>query len=48
MWTVYCIAELEEFAILALLPEWRSDVRGLYWVLRARRRTHAGHAEIHL
>jgi phosphatidylglycerophosphate synthase len=48
MWTVYCIAEVEEFAILAVLPEWRSDVRGLYWVLRAGRRTRAGPAEIHL
>jgi phosphatidylglycerophosphate synthase len=38
MWIVYCVAELEEFAILALLPEWRSDVRGLYWVMKATRR----------
>ena len=37
MWIVFCVAELEEFAILAILPEWRSDVRGLYWVLKARR-----------
>lgn len=37
MLIVFCVAELEEFVILALLPEWRSDVRGLYWVLKARR-----------
>ena len=28
---------LEELALLALLPEWRPDVRGLWWVLRERR-----------
>lgn len=28
---------LEEFALLALLPEWRPNVRGLWWVLRERR-----------
>ena len=37
MLIVFCVAELEEFVILAVLPEWRSDVRGLYWVLKARR-----------
>lgn len=31
------VASLEEFALLALLPEWRPDVRGLWWVLRDRR-----------
>lgn len=31
------LATLEEFALLVLLPEWRSDVRGLWWVLKARR-----------
>jgi len=30
-------ATLEEFALLALLPEWTADVRGLWWVLRDRR-----------
>ncbi|MBS0394262.1 MAG: CDP-alcohol phosphatidyltransferase family protein [Proteobacteria bacterium] len=29
-------AELEELALVWLLPQWRSDVRGLYWVLRER------------
>jgi CDP-diacylglycerol--glycerol-3-phosphate 3-phosphatidyltransferase len=28
---------LEELALLRLLPEWRTDVRGVYWVLRERR-----------
>jgi CDP-diacylglycerol--glycerol-3-phosphate 3-phosphatidyltransferase len=27
-------ANLEEFALLWRLPRWRSDVRGLWWVLR--------------
>jgi CDP-diacylglycerol--glycerol-3-phosphate 3-phosphatidyltransferase len=27
-------SNLEEFFLLAVLPEWRSDVRGLWWVLR--------------
>lgn len=29
---------LEEFALLATLPQWQADVRGLWWVLRERRR----------
>jgi CDP-diacylglycerol--glycerol-3-phosphate 3-phosphatidyltransferase len=29
---------LEEFALLALLPEWRANVRGLWWVLDERRK----------
>jgi len=32
-------ANLEELALIWLLPVWRSDVRGLYWVWRERRRT---------
>ena len=28
------LASLEELALLALLREWRADVRGLWWVLR--------------
>lgn len=28
---------LEEFALLALLKEWRADVRGLWWMLEERR-----------
>ena len=27
------LAYSEEFVLLYLLPEWRSDVRGVYWVL---------------
>lgn len=27
-------SSLEEYALLALLPEWRADVRGLWWLLR--------------
>ncbi|HUO79868.1 MAG TPA: CDP-alcohol phosphatidyltransferase family protein [Steroidobacteraceae bacterium] len=30
-------ANLEELALMWLLPAWRTDVRGLYWVLRDRR-----------
>jgi cardiolipin synthase (CMP-forming) len=35
--TASVLGNLEELALLALLPEWRSDVRGLPWVLRERR-----------
>jgi CDP-diacylglycerol--glycerol-3-phosphate 3-phosphatidyltransferase len=31
------VASLEELALLRVLPEWRADVRGLWWVLRGRR-----------
>ena len=34
--TVSVLGNLEEMALLALLPEWRADVRGLWWVLRER------------
>ena len=37
MWIIACVAQLEEWTILAILPDWRSDVRGIYWVLKARR-----------
>jgi phosphatidylglycerophosphate synthase len=30
-------AEIEELTLVWLLPEWRSDVPGLYWVLQERR-----------
>ena len=32
------VASLEELALLSLLPRWRANVRGLWWVLRERRR----------
>ena len=35
------LGNLEELVLLRLLPEWRADVRGTYWVLRERRRTAA-------
>jgi CDP-diacylglycerol--glycerol-3-phosphate 3-phosphatidyltransferase len=35
---VSVLGNLEEMALLALLPQWRSDVRGLAWVLRERPR----------
>ena len=35
--TVSVGANLEELALIWLLPAWRADVRGLYWVLRERR-----------
>ena len=31
------VASLEELALLRVLPEWRADVRGLWWVLREKR-----------
>jgi CDP-diacylglycerol--glycerol-3-phosphate 3-phosphatidyltransferase len=34
---VSVLGNLEELVLLALLPEWRGDVRGLPWVLRERR-----------
>jgi CDP-diacylglycerol--glycerol-3-phosphate 3-phosphatidyltransferase len=37
MWMISCAGQLEEWTLLAVLPEWRSDVSGLYWVLKARR-----------
>jgi phosphatidylglycerophosphate synthase len=36
--TVSVAANLEELALICLLPTWRSNVRGLYWVVRERRR----------
>lgn len=34
---VSVLGSLEEMVLLALLPTWRPDVRGLWWVLRERR-----------
>ena len=34
---VSVVGNCEELVLLALLPEWRADVRGLPWVLRERR-----------
>jgi CDP-diacylglycerol--glycerol-3-phosphate 3-phosphatidyltransferase len=31
------VASLEEIVLLKVLPRWRADVRGLWWVLRERR-----------
>ena len=31
------LATVEEFVLLWLLPAWRADVRGAWWVIRARR-----------
>jgi CDP-diacylglycerol--glycerol-3-phosphate 3-phosphatidyltransferase len=31
------LAYLEEFVLLWLLPKWTTDVKGVWWVLRARR-----------
>ena len=33
---VAVLSNLEEYALLALLPEWRADVRGLWWLRRER------------
>ena len=35
MLAVTLAAYTEELVLVALLPEWKADVRGLYWVLRA-------------
>jgi phosphatidylglycerophosphate synthase len=32
------LGNCEEMVLLALLPEWRADVGGIWWVLRERRR----------
>jgi CDP-diacylglycerol--glycerol-3-phosphate 3-phosphatidyltransferase len=32
------VASLEELVLLLLLPQWRANVRGVWWVLRERRR----------
>ena len=32
------VASLEELALLGVLPQWRADVQGLWWVLRERPR----------
>jgi CDP-diacylglycerol--glycerol-3-phosphate 3-phosphatidyltransferase len=32
------LGNIEELVLLRLLPAWRADVRGVYWVLRERRR----------
>ncbi len=34
---VSVMANVEELALIWALPEWRANVRGLYWVLRERR-----------
>jgi CDP-diacylglycerol--glycerol-3-phosphate 3-phosphatidyltransferase len=34
MLVISVVAYVEELALVALLPEWKADVRGLYWVLR--------------
>ncbi len=42
-WVLYAmtvlsvIAYAEELVLLCLLPEWKADVRGIYWVLSQRR-----------
>jgi len=36
-WAIGCISYLEECVLLAVLPEWTHDVRGLYWVMKAQR-----------
>lgn len=35
--TAYILALSEEMFLIYLLPQWRNDVRGMYWVLRGRR-----------
>ena len=34
---VSVVGNLEELVLLALLPQWRPDVRGVWWLLRERR-----------
>ena len=38
------LASVEELALLAVLPDWRADVRGLWWVLQERRHGRGGSA----
>lgn len=43
-WTMAVVsgaALAEELVLLYVLPEWKADVRGLYWVLSGRYRSHA-------
>jgi CDP-diacylglycerol--glycerol-3-phosphate 3-phosphatidyltransferase len=43
MVTISVAAYCEELAILAwALPDWRADVRGLYWLVRERQHLHEG------
>jgi len=35
-WAAGILSHLEEFVLLAMLPEWSDDRRGLCWVLKAR------------
>jgi CDP-diacylglycerol--glycerol-3-phosphate 3-phosphatidyltransferase len=39
--TASVVANLEELVLIWLLPQWRPNVRGLYWVLQERRRSAA-------
>jgi CDP-diacylglycerol--glycerol-3-phosphate 3-phosphatidyltransferase len=40
--TASVLANAEDLALLALLPKWRADVHGVYWVLHERRGTATG------
>ncbi len=31
---------VEEIILISLLPEWQTDVKGLYWILRKKKKTH--------
>ena len=35
-WGVGVVSHVEEFLLMAALPHWTHDVRGLYWVVKAR------------
>jgi CDP-diacylglycerol--glycerol-3-phosphate 3-phosphatidyltransferase len=37
MTVISAVAYLEEIVLLVLLPEWKADVRGLYWVISQQR-----------
>jgi cardiolipin synthase len=37
MFVLTSVAYVEDMLLLAFLPQWTHDVRGLYWVLKARR-----------
>lgn len=41
MVNISLLAFIESLTIQLIIPEMRSDVKGLYWVLRERRRSHA-------
>jgi hypothetical protein len=38
VWVISCLGEIEEWILLALLPDWTRDLRGLSGVLKVKHR----------